>query len=326
MFYVYKNNYKIKILKIFIRKRERELDGKYFENIKNQMREEEERDKKKIEQYKRKIALEKETRDRQLKENYNKKRFEKRQEKALDSFLIHSLKEELRMASELEKVQKEHKAQVMYKILQDSNRKKEEDRMNELYEKEETIRLQEAYYNLIEEQEKTKEENMKRRDRLAKEFLDNNSAIKAKNQVYLNEMQKMQERNEKYAARLEKKKQEEEQEKILSLKNQKIKNKEILINQIKEKENRNNEEKRIYNHEQMVMWQKDSEQYLEFENNKQKLKNENLAEYKNWIKEKIDEKKKNKILDPTQLTKYEELINNQASEDRKALFETKNLS
>ena len=200
------------------------------------------------------------------------------------------------MASELEKAQKEHKAKVMYKILQDANRRKEEDRMNELYEKEETIRLQEAYYNLIEEQEKTKEDNMKKRDRLAKEFLDNSSAMKTKNQLYLNEMQKMQERNEKYAVRLEKQKQQEEQEKILTLKNQKVKNKEILLNQIKEKENRNNEEKRIYNQEQMTMWQKDTEQYFEFENNKQKLKNDNLVDYRNWIKEKIEEKKRTRFL------------------------------
>lgn len=51
-----------------LKNRERQLDDAYFENVKVQMKIAEEKEREKLEEYKKRIAYEKETRDRQMKE------------------------------------------------------------------------------------------------------------------------------------------------------------------------------------------------------------------------------------------------------------------
>ena len=70
-------------------------DEAYVENLRQQVRKEEEREKKHMEEIKAKVTFEKETRDRQMKEILARRKFEDKKEKALDAYFLKKIKEEL---------------------------------------------------------------------------------------------------------------------------------------------------------------------------------------------------------------------------------------
>lgn len=155
-----------------IKEIEKKRTSAWDKNLNIQIKMAEEKEKEKIAEFKRKALYEKETRDKQMKENKAKKRFEEKQEKTLDHFLLKRLREELQAEKEFHHAQKEHQFNVMKKILESEEERKKINKIEKEKERIDNIRLQEAYYNLIEEQEKNKEENLRKRDQKAKEFME----------------------------------------------------------------------------------------------------------------------------------------------------------
>lgn len=292
---------------------ERKKDDAYFENVKVQVKQAEEKEREKIEEYKRKIAYEKETRDRQMKEVQAKRKYETRQEKALDDFMIRRLKEELQMEKEFTQVKKETQFQVMKKILENEELRKQ--RVIEEHEKErlENIQLQEAYYNLIEEQERSKDQALRKRDDKAKEFMQQEVDVTTK--VYMDKIGQMEDRSKKYQDRLERQKQEEEILEKTKAKEQKLNMKSALINQIKEKEDRNLAERNKFNNEQVAMWKTDTDKFFNFEKNKKIIKKQALIKYNDSLKNQMFEKEERKKYEARKMNENEEMINKKILED-----------
>jgi len=292
---------------------EKVKEDAYFENVKIQMKIAEEKERDKLEEYKRKIAYEKETRDRQMKEVQAKRKFESKQEKALDDFLIKRLKEELQMEKEYTQMKKDTQFHVMKKILENEDLRKKKLMEDQEKERLENIKLQEAYYNLIEEQEKNKEEALRKRDAKAKEFMQ--QPIDSTTKVYMDRIGQMEDRSKKYQDRLEKQKQEEETMEKIKAQEQKQKMKEALMGQIKEKQEKNAFDKNKFNNEQVEMWKTDTDKFFDFEKNKQMHKKKALITYNDSLKEQMKEKEERKKGEAKKMNENEEMINRKILDD-----------
>ena len=292
---------------------ERVKEDAYFENVKIQMKIAEEKEKEKMEEYKRKIAYEKETRDRQMKEVQAKRKFEYKQEKALDDFLIKRLKEELQMEKEFTQLKKETQYQIMKKILETEELRKKKALEDQEKERLENIKLQEAYYNLIEEQERNKDEALRKRDAKAMEFMQ--QPVDVTTQKYMDKINQMEDRSKKYQDRLEKQKQEEEMMEKFKAQEQKQKMKDALQNQIKERQDRDLQEKVKFNNEQVEMWRTDTEKFFNFEKNKQMMKKKALISYNDSLKDQMKQKEDRKKTESKKMSENEEMINKKILED-----------
>ena len=288
-------------------------DDAYFENVKIQMKMAEEKEREKLEEYKRKIAYEKETRDRQMKEVKAKRKYETKQEKALDDFLIKRLKEELQMEKEFTQMKKDTQYKIMKKILENEETKKQQALEDQEKERLDNIKLQEAYYNLIEEQEKNKEEALRKRDAKAKEFFQQPVDVTSK--IYMQKVEKMEDRSKKYQDRLEKQIQEEEMIQKIKAKENKEMIKTTLMKQIKEKDERNTVEKNKFNSEQIDMWRTDTEKFANFEKNKQIMKKQALIAYNDQLKVQMQQKEDKKKMEARNMNENEEMINKKILDD-----------
>ena len=304
--------------KVQMKHLEKNKDDAYFENVKIQMKIAEEKEREKVEEYKKKITYEKETRDRQMKEVNAKRKYEAKQEKALDTFLIRRLKEELQMEKEFTQMKKDTQFTIMKKILEKEEDKKRRGLEDQEKERLDNIKLQEAYYNLIEEQEKNKDETLRKRDAKAKEFLQ--QPIDVTTKVYMDKIEQMEERSRKYQDRLERQTQEEELLVKVKAKEQKELMKNTLMNQVKEKHDRNQEEKNKFNSEQINMWKTDTDKFFDFEKNKRVQKKKALISYNDSLKNQMREKEDRKKIEARKMNENEEMIN------RKILDDIENMS
>lgn len=217
------------------------------------------------------------------------------------------------MEKEFVQMKKDTNYQIMKKILEAEELRKKRALEEQERERLENIKLQEAYYNLIEEQEKNREETLKKRDAKAKEFMT--QAIDNTTKVYMDKIKQMEDRSNKYQDRLERQKQEEEFLDKKKAKEQKEQMKTALQNQMKEKQERNYEEKHKFNKEQIDMWKTDTEKFFEFEKNKQLEKKRALMSYNDSLKVQMMEKEERRKNEARKMDENEELINRKILED-----------
>ncbi|EAR96534.1 hypothetical protein TTHERM_00192030 (macronuclear) [Tetrahymena thermophila SB210] len=261
----------------------KESEG-YSKNMQIQMERYDEKEKEKEMQLQLIKDMEKATRAKQIKDNKQRRRQEDKQQKQLDAYLMQKVKEELEAEQQYQTFKREHQAQVMKKLLQENEERKERLRKEAEQERQENIQLMDAYCRLIAEQEQEREKNIKEREHKMKHY--QKLALEQVAQENEDKLGQMERRRERYHQRHEKKLDQMELDQKKKIKDQKHFMKDYLFKQMAEKDERKRKEKDQFN-EQAVIWKKDNEEFIKFEEKKKIDKQGVMNTYASTLKEQM---------------------------------------
>ncbi|EGR33821.1 hypothetical protein IMG5_036370 [Ichthyophthirius multifiliis] len=295
-----------------LKEKERKQNYNYVDNIKVQMDIFDEKEKEKAIQLQKIKEMEKMDREKQVKENKHRRRQDQKQEKQLDAYLMQKVKEEIEADQQYQLFKKEHQAQVMKKLLQENEERKERMRQEAEQERQENIQLMDAYCRLIDEQDKQRDKTLQEREDKMKEY--QRAALENVTMVHEDKVAIMDKRRQKYHDRHEKKLDQQEIDRKRKEKEQKALMKEYLFKQMEEKEQRAKKEKENYN-EQAVIWKNDNELFNQFQDKKNKEKKEVMQTYAGTLKEQMNDNLKNKKVCLAAMNENEAQLNKRLLEE-----------
>jgi len=196
------------------------------EQIKIRLEREEEKERKKLADAKAKIYYEKQLRDEQMKEIIKNRKFESKQAKNLDNYIVQNLKREKLEEDEERQRKRESDLVGMRKVLADNEVKRQKGIEQSKIERQENIRLQELYTKMVDQQEAQRAADFKaKEDRLNKIIEQGKNAkvvvVDEREKRQLMKLAKHEEKKEKRLNDLEAAKQEE-------IRRRKLENKEYL--------------------------------------------------------------------------------------------------
>jgi len=120
---------------------------------------------------------EKRQRDHQFAQIQDRRRKEKKKQKAIDAFIVHSIKVEQVKEKKLNEDRRTKEKEIWSNILRQNEIKRKKQEAFQEKERLESIAMQEAYTALVIEQERKREESFKARERKLQEFSDMNAKL-----------------------------------------------------------------------------------------------------------------------------------------------------
>ncbi|KAM3132392.1 hypothetical protein pb186bvf_015492 [Paramecium bursaria] len=256
--------------------------------------------------------IEKKARDQQVKEIKKNRRQEDRQEKALDSYMIQKIKEEIDEEQKFQQFKKEHQYNVMQKLLAENEEKKRQQFEEQEKERQENVRLMDAYCKLLDKQEQERTRALKERDEKIKTY--QLKALEQQEKELEKKIGALEKRAEKYENRKERRIQELEKEAELKKQQQKLFTREYLNKQMEEKESQKQREK-FRDQEQATLWKEDTQNYFDYEKQREDEKKRIYKEYQKSLLEQMKEKSdvKRSIID--EMAQHEQVLSKQSLTD-----------
>lgn len=214
---------------------------------------------------KNKLMQEKLSRDRQLHDENQRKRFELKKEKELDQRMVKQIEKELVEEQKQTLHRKKEERLRLREMLEDNERNKLVQKKEAEIQRLKDIEAQKEYTRLIEQQEKKRADEMADRERRQRQFMDMMA------ETVIKDHKAKQEDEDKrilaqYLAR-EKAELVDEKKRKARLQEQRIATKNYLLQQVKDKGLRQDEEERR-NKIQAEIWKKEAEEYVHTEKEK----------------------------------------------------------
>jgi len=247
---------------------------RYVNQVHEQVKEGEEKERKKMQDLQNKIMLQKQNRDQQLLNEINKKKHEKQAEKIRDDLLVQKLKQEMeeeaRVAAQKRAADKEH----MKKIFAENEEFKKKMAVEAKIQKELDIKAQQEYTRLVEKQMAEREAEVKEREERAKKFMSMMADTVVKDQ----KAQQLIEERKLLKNTLDKEKRDQEDEMrrkaVLNEKKREMTN--YLNKQLEEKAAKKREEK-LLEKKQAELWKKEAQDFRVSEKQKEQQAKENVV-------------------------------------------------